>query len=929
MKMKQINPTLIAKAVITLLFSMLFSSLWAQVDAVSSNPVSYWDHDWNGSYTEGQVVKEKRFCEVYNDLNLLVEQNQSVPISMLVGKWNYVNTSLTYTSRECFDENTCFIIKDGCSLTFEKGFSIKSTASLCIYSEGEGEGEGTGRVVCTSGGNGYAAIGCDDIAEGGHLVIHGCTIGANSNQYNAAGIGGSIHPYSGLNSVTIWDGTVTAIGKGDGAGIGGQQNNLYCDVTIYGGTVNATGGIEGAGIGGGKACGNGDILIFGGNVTARCGNTAPIGIIGPSGDSKSAGIGGGASADQHGDIHIYGGTVTAFGNVGIGAVKKGGTIVIEKGTVDAVGLTNSGIGSGDGDEIVTINGGSVNARSANQGAGIGHSAGGGTITINGGTVVARGGAQVGAQKAGAGIGGGYMANGGNVVINGGNVEAYGGTGIYARHTGNGFSKTYIGAAGIGGGYKGNGGTVAINGGRVMVEIGFSDSRYIGHGGDVADNGTLTLAPGIKVHYYPYCSPVASSSRVSTCQGRCDTWGSDRPEYKDLVIETCDHPDGLTYTINDTHHTSHCKYCLYSLTEEHHIPQVTNVCDECGYGEEVTRYSVGVFMVRNVDEGVIYEGSNYQTVADKPYTLPECRNIPEGYEFAGWLAVDNANAPEGFEAREGEILYSEGFDYTPTGDILFFARYKRLVVQLQGHGEPGGNERIISKYQGMKTTSVELAGLTLYKDGAWNTLCLPFSLNSLDGTPLEGAIVKTLVNAEFADGTLTLDFSDNLSGIDAGVPYIVKWESGADNVSSPQFQGVTLSARNIPITFDNIVSFQGIYSTMNTKDEYNTSGANNTILYLGSDNVLYYPIEEMEINAFHAYFQLLGDLVCGEPTPTDTAVNASVLHFGDKNPSGIIAIDHPTSHNHHSGWYELSGRRLSGKPKAKGLYIKDGKKVIVK
>ena len=37
-----------------------------------------------------------------------------------------------------------------------------------------------------------------------------------------------------------------------------------------------------------------------------------------------------------------------------------------------------------------------------------------------------------------------------------------------------------------------------------------------------------------------------------------------------------------------------------------------------------------------------------------------------------------------------------------------------------------------------TLAVQLTGRTLYKDGDWNTLCLPFDLASLTGTPLEGA-----------------------------------------------------------------------------------------------------------------------------------------------------------------------------------------------
>ena len=41
---------------------------------------------------------------------------------------------------------------------------------------------------------------------------------------------------------------------------------------------------------------------------------------------------------------------------------------------------------------------------------------------------------------------------------------------------------------------------------------------------------------------------------------------------------------------------------------------------------------------------------------------------------------------------------------------------------------------------------ELSSLTgkntysLYKDGDWNTICLPFSIADLTGTPLEGATV---------------------------------------------------------------------------------------------------------------------------------------------------------------------------------------------
>ena len=64
-------------------------------------------------------------------------------------------------------------------------------------------------------------------------------------------------------------------------------------------------------------------------------------------------------------------------------------------------------------------------------------------------------------------------------------------------------------------------------------------------------------------------------------------------------------------------------------------------------------------------------------------------------------------------------------------------------------------------------------------------------------------------------------------------------------------------------------------------------ANNKLLYLGDGNQIYYPSAAMTINAFRAYFELQGDLVCGEPSSTDNGINAFVLNFDGETTS----IDH--------------------------------------
>ena len=86
-----------------------------------------------------------------------------------------------------------------------------------------------------------------------------------------------------------------------------------------------------------------------------------------------------------------------------------------------------------------------------------------------------------------------------------------------------------------------------------------------------------------------------------------------------------------------------------------------------------------------------------------------------------------------------------------------------------------NTTVIDDNDGL-TSTVTLSGRTLYCDGDWNTLCLPFAVSNFTGTPLEGATVKELLPTSNLDNTgkLTLNFSDDLTAIEAGKPYIVKW-----------------------------------------------------------------------------------------------------------------------------------------------------------
>ena len=113
---------------------------------------------------------------------------------------------------------------------------------------------------------------------------------------------------------------------------------------------------------------------------------------------------------------------------------------------------------------------------------------------------------------------------------------------------------------------------------------------------------------------------------------------------------------------------------------------------------------------------------------------------------------------------------------------------------------------------------------------------------------------------------------------------------------------------------------GIFSST---DIFTTEKTN---LYLGGDSKLYYPwadgIISFNVNACRAYF-LLNGLTAGEFTEE---IKAFVLNFNET----MDAIESLTSVPvDDMSWYCINGRNLHHMPTAKGIYVHNGKKIIIK
>jgi hypothetical protein len=208
------------------------------------------------------------------------------------------------------------------------------------------------------------------------------------------------------------------------------------------------------------------------------------------------------------------------------------------------------------------------------------------------------------------------------------------------------------------------------------------------------------------------------------------------------------------------------------------------------------------------------------------------------------------------------------------------------------------------------------------DDAWNTFCVPFPISAEKVTAL-GMTVKQLSRTSFSNGTLTLNFADVTTGIAAGTPYLVRVASDLDfTADGNEFEGVSQDwATTHPVTpgtegVDDWVTFVPVLTPTLISD--------NTKLYLGGAKTLYYPSSSVNVKGFRAYFQLNKGLTAGEPSST---ARAFVLNLGEEE-TGIESLTPDPSPKGEGSIYTLDGRKVQNASR-KGVYIKNGRKVVIK
>ena len=221
------------------------------------------------------------------------------------------------------------------------------------------------------------------------------------------------------------------------------------------------------------------------------------------------------------------------------------------------------------------------------------------------------------------------------------------------------------------------------------------------------------------------------------------------------------------------------------------------------------------------------------------------------------------------------------------------------------------------------TGVDVRVRRTIKAGEWSTICLPFAMTEAQCKEAFGSDVQI---GDFTGYEATEDDDGDVVGlkvnfksateIEANHPYIIKV---GEAVSEFTVDGVDIDPEDEPT----------VAAVKRTKKQWSemtgTYVANTVIeatnLFL-SGNQFWYSAGSTKMKAFRAYFDFYDVL-----TEVENAYSSRIAFSFSDEATGIGATLNDKGQMINDDIYDLQGRRVE-KP-AKGIYVKEGKKVIIK
>ena len=283
-----------------------------------------------------------------------------------------------------------------------------------------------------------------------------------------------------------------------------------------------------------------------------------------------------------------------------------------------------------------------------------------------------------------------------------------------------------------------------------------------------------------------------------------------------------------------------------------------------------------------------------------------------------------------------LAYTDGSHYymgnIGSNDLKNLGAVTLTPLNLDVINEDGNDKSVLTPVNG-QTKNIALK--RTFPAGKKQTVCLPFDPSKL----LTLGTVWAFTGINEGKAVMT----QQTGPLSANTPYI--FEATSD-VTSIVFPSAAVNIIDDPKTEGGDFTFQGTFVRKHwgVTDPEVQSGIYGFMAIDNegrSEGEFVKAIRNTNLRPFCAYLKYAGNLT-GTVTTARRKTSAEELpdvieiewKSAEEAPgmaTGIVDIEHGTWNIDHSAdaWYSLDGRRLSGKPSAKGLYINNGNKVVIK
>ena len=322
-----------------------------------------------------------------------------------------------------------------------------------------------------------------------------------------------------------------------------------------------------------------------------------------------------------------------------------------------------------------------------------------------------------------------------------------------------------------------------------------------------------------------------------------------------------------------------------------------------------------------NDGEINYGVEGTKVGAIEFTVPEFANLDERIAWAADPAnAGKLNANYDITVVKGDLIVGNA-DEIPT--IVLPSNANTLMGLLNYYD----GKKVNAKVEVVRNRVVAGSNFK-WTAKKWNTLVLPFYATVAQISRAFGYAIVNVIDPDNttinAQGKLSVKFRLEMDGVEANNPFTLKTTDALDDILDENgyvtFNEVTIVA---PKTAYPSVD-AGMGSSLVGVYEKTALDKENPGMFLNSDqwyNISSTSSTKVDIEEFDAYVEK------GANAARDFEFTFEELD-GSTTSISSVSTDNMKS-NAAEGWYTVNGIKLQGVPTEKGVYINNGKKVVIK